>query len=828
MGARMVRLPPLGALQGSRRHLPLLAALAPALWMSRSLVREVPLSYDHSTHLFKAWHFWTEMLARGRLRGWSHYWAFGFPADELVPCGGELWVALFRVLTLGQLSWPHTYALAFGALLLFAAYAAFHFARRYFGPTAGVASAWLTTLDPGAMLQGGWHWYADWGVWPVTLGVSFAVLGLARLEDVASTNTRRDVFWASLWLGAALVTHQLVILLLAIAVPFLLLDHWLRPSRSSVPKSLAVLAAVALALGAVAFFLIPFLARTGETMDLGHRGDALGAVAKRLIDLRTFQNLSPLVHGLCLLGGWLALRARVPGALYMASAGGALVVLSSDILIANLHLERLLHGVIKIEADRMLLAAKLFWFPLGGYGVWQLVRPSGTPSPAARPRARAFRIGGLVLLGAALLLAAGKYLREQKIDTTVKGAEEQRYWHDFQALVSWSRELRQGSSEFYRIAYHSWRGNHLPTLAAVFDQTPIYNLYFTPTQIFDKLPMTDEPEMLQALSVKYVVSPRDLRRGDLAFERRFGQLRVYRFTGYRAEPFRVLGPGRAELLEFEPERIRLRLEGTAPDTRLVLHVASYPRWRASAAGSGLPITAVPVYGVEYPILMEVPAQDGEITFDYVYRAPDWAGLLLTCASVLGLVWMYRGGSAELVPSLRLSERLSRAFRWGLAAAAAVGAALIVLRIQNRAALLPRESVFQRLEGLELTLGDHSCTKLRELSFQCGQHRVRAGVFSGVWGMHLCMNAPAEDELRIHLNTALGTRLWAKYEPAPEGPGSISASIDGAPLGTARTRPATLGQQAIQFDTRAHAGRNGNLEVVLGGAAMHCFDVRILP
>src|SRR6188768_4072279 len=126
----------------TRRAGPGALALAPALWQC-TLLRETPLSYDHAAHLFKAWHFWAEMLGRGRLRGWSHFWAFGFPSDELVPCGGELWVCLFRVVTFGQLTWMRTYALAFAALLVFKALTAFWFTRRYFSDLAALACSWF-------------------------------------------------------------------------------------------------------------------------------------------------------------------------------------------------------------------------------------------------------------------------------------------------------------------------------------------------------------------------------------------------------------------------------------------------------------------------------------------------------------------------------------------------------------------------------------------------------------------------------------------------------------------------------------------------------------
>jgi hypothetical protein len=144
----------LGFMRGGWRTAAAWLSLIPGLIQAFPLFWKTPLSHDHPTHLFKAWHFWTEMLAQWRLRGWSHFWGFGFPADEFVPSGGEIWVSLFRALSLGQLSWLRTYALAFAAFLILVPLTAFVFTRRYFGPTAGLIAAWLTSLDTGGFSRG--------------------------------------------------------------------------------------------------------------------------------------------------------------------------------------------------------------------------------------------------------------------------------------------------------------------------------------------------------------------------------------------------------------------------------------------------------------------------------------------------------------------------------------------------------------------------------------------------------------------------------------------------------------------------------------------------
>jgi 6-pyruvoyl-tetrahydropterin synthase related domain len=809
--------------------LPLGLAVLPALWAAWPLLWKTPLSHDHATHLFKAWHFWEEMLGRGRLRGWSHFWGFGTPSDELVPFGSELWVALFRVATLGQLSWLRTYALAFAGLLILNAVTAFTFARIYLGPAAAVVCAWLTLLDPGAYLEGGWDWQANWGVWPVTLAMSLVLACFTQLERVLQGGRARHVFLAGSCCAASLLTHPMALLALGICVPLLLCDHVLRPNGLEPGRACRALGALAFGVALASFYLVPFLARSAAVQDLGSLGDSLPAVSRKLVQLRTFQNVSGLVHGLALLGAWSALRRRLPGALFLASAGGVLVLLSSGVLIRDLHLERVLPSLIKIEANRFLLVAKSFWFALAGHGAVMLARPPiGADAATSRWRSWTGRVLGAAL-GLALVVPGWRHFYDTQIAKTLIGEQERQYFADFQQLFEWTRQQRLATHEHYRVAYHMPLHEHLATLAPVFDGSLMYKVGYTPVQIYDKLPMTSEPELLEALSVKYVVSAYPLDLPLLTEEKRFGELRLYRFQNYRPEPFSIIGPGKGELLEFSPERVRIRLSDTGPDSRLQIHVASFDRWQATSAGDVLPISTVPVFGAEYPILMEVPARDGDVELSYVYRSIDWVGLLLTLTAVPAFAaacWLAR--RHRFAPrSAEQLRRFARPLGWGavLLMLSLAGAAAAGTRTRER--LLPEQSIFRRVQAPgQMTLGAESCIETAPATFQCGRHRVIADVVAGEWGLHLCMTAPDAGDLRVRAPTRLGSFLAGHYDPVKEGPGSISVSVDGTPLGTVSTRPASLRQQRIQFDTRNRRHEQALVEVVLSGTARNCFDLEV--
>lgn len=793
-------------------------SLLPALVQAFPLFWKTPLSHDHPTHLFKAWHFWTEMLGQWRLRGWSHFWGFGFPSDEFVPSGGEIWVSLFRALSLGQLTWLRTYALAFAAFLLLKPLTAFLFTRRYFGPGAGVIAAWLTSVDAGEFSEGGWAWNVEWGVWPVSLAMCFLLLSFLQLGAVLGTGQARHVLRAGLWSTAALLTHQIALLVLALVVPLLLLGQCSRRRPLPPLRVAQTLGAALLGFALPAATLLPFLARSQYTLDLGGANQSLTEVATRLLELRTFANVPPLVHGLGLLGGWFVLRDGPRSARFIALAALVFLLASSNLLTGVLHLERILPSLIKIENARCLLVAKLFWYPLAGHAcveVAKRLRPLWSRVSSGR--------GGLAALalsaGATLMGSTLPQLYTSRSQKQIQGEAETEFFADLQQVWAWSRELHAQHDGHYRIAYYMPHGDHLATLAPVYDQTLLYKIGVTPTQIFDGLPLNDGRDLLKALSIEYVVSWKPLDAPLFELERNFGSLRLYRFKDYDPNPFDVLGPGHAELLEFAPERVRIRLSEMGPWSRLRIHVGSIDRWQAQIAGTAVPISTVPAQGVEDPVLMEVPARDGELLLRYVYRWSDWLGLLVTL-SALPAFWALTRLGQKPWQSLfsEVTRRRRPLLRLALGGSVLLLGA-VLLRLRDNQRLLPSRSLFYG--DLDLSLGGHPCTKASALSYGCGVQRVEAALVHGR-GDHLCMTSTSREPLRVQIPGELGAFLVAQYD-ALGAPGSIRAELDGNPLGQAHTRPAYMLRQTIQFDTRWRAGTKGDLEVTLEGGPLTCFD-----
>jgi hypothetical protein len=798
-------------------------AALPALLQSLPLLWKTPLSHDHPAHLFKAWHFWTEMLGRGRLRGWSHFWGFGFPSDELVPSGGELWVCLFRVLSLGQLSWQRTYALAFAGFLVFKAVAVYAFARRSFGHGAAVVAAWITCLDVGAFSEGGWVWNTEWGVWPVSLSMCLILVAFVELDRVLATGRARHVLGAGVAVAWALLAHQVALLVLAVVIPLLIVDRLFSEERPPPLRLLQACAAVALGFALSAFTLVPFLARAGSAMDLGVATTSLAEVLGKLVTLRTFARLSPVIHGLALCGAWLALRQRRPQAVFLCASAAAFVVLSSDLLTAVLHLERVFPNVIKIEAPRMLLIAKLFWFPLAGHAIVWVLSRARLPWRPESGSSKAVRRGVQLVLVAAIVLPGLPRLYKAEVEKNIQGEAETPHYADLEQAFAWAQALRQREPGRYRIAYELGRDDHTSTLAPLYDGAPMYKIGDTPSQIFDGMPMTDGPEMLEALSVRYVVSHTRREEPYFAHERSFGALELYRFERYRADPFELEGEGRAELVEWGPERMRVRLRGTSAESRLRLHVAAYERWRATQEQVALPITRVTVHGAEDPVLMEVSASDGELLLEYVDGSPDRLGLLVSLGALPVFAGLWLWGPSPWQRLLAALARRRRPIAWGGAALSFVLALLLVLRVSRAGALLPSRSIFY--SEVELSLAGQPCTRRSELAFDCGPHRVEAKLVHGR-GDHLCMAAPEVGTLRVRSRARLGSFVAGRYDSRGVF-GWLEATLDGRELGWVWTRPGFMRAQSVQFDVRARAGEPGVLELSLSGGALRCFDFWLL-
>ncbi len=832
--------------------------------MAPLLLGQMPLSHDHPVHLYKAWHFWEEMLLQGRLRGWSSFWFFGYPAEELYPIGSDMWVAVFRAATLGLLSWEATYGIAFAGVFAFAAYAIYSFGRRIISPAAGVVAAALWVLDMGDYREGGWSYTVDWAVWVQILAMGFLLLALGALIQVWERGSRRDYASAGLLLAAALLSHQMNVMLLGMALPLLLATRWLADGRP-VGREVWRAAGVCLLGAALAgFYLLPMLARSGWTTNIGDLWRSFDATVHGLLDGTVFANNWPLVVAMGIAGAALAIAQRRSAPIFLVLLAAVLLLISTSTAFEELSFVALSKAFAKIQYQRLIIPAKACLYLLAGLTVAELaVRVA-----AARRRQRdqagatpAWRATALLVLVCAVLAPfvrpALADMRQRYVRTigglTLKSSVY--YWEDYKAFLAWSLAQRQQSKEFYRISYELDRHNHMMMGAPAYNHTPYYKVGYTPAKLFKHNTETTERELYRALSVKYVVGLGPLYREDVVEEKRFGQVWVGRFRDYRPERYTLTGAGKVEVLEFGEEEIRLKLTGTASGSRLKVHVSNYPRWRARLDGEEVPITEAPAYGNAAPMLMEVPVSDGELVFDYVMRAPDWLG---TLATLFGLAAVALLLLARRRPALaaRAAARLYPVSRTGHAIAGWVALALVLAAAgwmayrwtRGAEAEVPTGSVARLLGKAKVTLGDRPCDQYKRTAYgrgwfcsDKGWNYVGNGAVKFGGGLTPCIWAhPLEDGPLVATfpGVVLGSHIDGHHGISD---GGVTGFPDGAPVtmeiradGTlisTQVRQNISGWAGWRVDTSSLSGQKVDLSFSIttprSGGRHYCFDAKVV-
>lgn len=808
------------------------------------LLQQTPLTHDHPTHLFKAWHFYEKMLPSFRLRGFSHYWVFGFPSGELVPFGEEVWVALFRALTFEKLSWLRTYSLALLGLLALLALSGYSLGKHFFGPVTGFFTGLLVVWDPGAWAESGWAWMMEFGVWPNSLGMAFLMLSMVALDRLASGYSRLRFYGASSLVALALFSHQTAIPFLPAYTSLLLFDRWTRKDLNG--RALrSVLGAVIFGFLLSAFYVVPMVARAELTLDLGVRGITVEELAKRIVNERVFHGLWQPLLPLGFAGAFVALKRRIPGSLFLSLGTGLFVLFSTDVVFSEFHVERILPSLRKIEATRMLVGAKVLWFPLVAYAFALPVQAllGFLKDLMTRPREQ-LQAGNLrwilawcLALGllAPYAESAGGILHKAQV-RKILPKEHVEYQKDLVALLQHTKKLRQNSSDLYRIAYDLPMHDHLSTMAPVFDDTWIYKVGYTPTQVFWAFPMRYDVELFKKLLVKHIVSTRKLRGPTVRPRGTFGKLKLYDFVPYQGTPFEILGAGKGDLLEFSPERIRIQVKDAAEGSRLKLYVSIIDHFRATVNGKEVSISPSTIHGPEDPFLMEIPVESGLVTFEYKQRASDKIGAVATLLAFpslfLGRLLRRRSEGRSRIPTFvkRFFERYAlrpATFR-RLGLLAWVVGPLLALGFANRLVvskerLLSERSLFYNLPERSLTLDGAACEERGRFVWRCADKgTVKAERVSGQYGTHLCLTAPRGQRLILKRRVTLTTAITGRYDVRP-GSGTISVAVDQESLGRVAARAQDQGFQFLRFDTRGRAGQAAEVEVTLNGSPLHCFD-----
>lgn len=678
---------------------------------------EMPVSHDHTTHAYKAWIMATQLLPRGRVQGWTHWFLSGDPVGELYPFMGELYVALVYKLALGKLTFAQAYGFSIGLLWVALGACIYLGGRHFVGRLGAACAAVFYVSDLGAWDSGPWDWAIVWGVWPQFLALSFGIVALGRLHVLLARPAPWRFAAFAVPLALALLSHPIASVYLAPAVvlyPILRALHEAKP----VGRMLVIAGAGgALAWGLVAFWQIPFaaLAPTWAARYAMSGGRALDA-GHNLVLAAHFNHSHAVPVVLGLVGAAVALRRRAPGPLLFALHGLGLMYLSTHEALLGLRLLDASEAFGRMQFSRVYGVSKLSWMLAAGHAVQVLAAASAPARKSAstdnvstdnasidnastdnastdnapsawRPTVAVF----LAALAVAPFLPGarnGLLAHRNTLDLHDEaGVPDAQHWQEY---LEWSRvELYERDfvrNGFFRVFYAEF-GNqheHLYYHAGIYNHLPVFKYGVSVASTFYNRVVDVSEAVAQAMNVKYVVSTYDHPFPNLELVRSFGIYNVYRYT--RFNPHRVIVPGAAvHVTRFDNDEIRFTVRNAPPGARARIAAAYYPRWRGTMNGAPVALGETLVVASAAATFIEMPVRDGEAVLRYeplgfhtASRAVSLAALLVA----LGLVVVSARPALRARLASRLAPAWARAAPWASrCAVAAVCAAPVLLYLR---------------------------------------------------------------------------------------------------------------------------------------------------
>jgi hypothetical protein len=473
--------------------------------------------------------------------------------------------------------------------------------------------------------------------------------------------------------------------------------------------------ALGLALALAAWWLWPMSAHRGYMASYGWLYAPLDAMLRMLQAGQWTQLMAPAAGFTALLGLGVA-AVRGSGFLrFVALLALVHWLLASTDVFWTLRLDRLSSGFSHIQYQRFLTAAKPGLFLLAGAVVGGLA-VMARRTWSWRPVHKAMSIGSAAI-AAALIAWLARDAWNLARRHGVGAVQVERMPGDpafaaaYEQFLQWAASARQGQPGDWRIAVRTDRNAHWFMDSPVHTGTPIYKIGFTPGDNFVHKPESGSSRLLDLAQARYLLTQGGSGPAQVAS---FGPLRVFERPG-AAGIARIDGPGEllVDAADLQAGLVHVRLAGAAPDSRLVFHVAGYPRWDLSfrpgedATAESVPWIEVPVVGDgptatpeqrlrgelrggkalgddgSEPTLIAAPARDGVYELRYArWRWFDAAGLLASLAALAACVSLVR--SPRLVDRLRpLARTLARPTVLVTAAAAVL--LLAGLRWQGAAA-----------------------------------------------------------------------------------------------------------------------------------------------
>jgi hypothetical protein len=589
----------------------LVAGLA-SVMVSQITSGDRPVSHDHTIHYFKAWQLHRDFLAHGKLYGWSHRWFAGYPVNYLYPPGADLWVNAVAGLSFGALDFSQAYAVAFWLFHVFTGLSLYRFGRLVGGPWVGLLAAVLCLTDLSDFRMGGWEYTIEYGVWPQTLSLDFGLLALCSLPGIVERRTLAPLGAFGLLMGMAIITHPIQLIVLALLLLATALAAGFARGVHAATAIFRLALAYGLALLVASLWLIPFLSSRSETNAMGVWWDSTYEMGKGLLDLGALPGTLGYVIAFGVLAIVVMLRSRRFILLLTALLALCIPAVSNATFVDELHLPMLMSAFSKVQFIRLSTMVKPFWFVLAAYfAVAALVHarrltlgPADAPAPAGESHAKAALLAATVgLLTLPVLVPAGQAFFTRHVAKSMMTEANRPFLRDRIALARWLRSSLPKDG-FYRVGIFMGHNHELMDLGAQIDR-PIYKRGFTPASDFVYQMQERDPEILQAINLRFAISKVFLPADEFESVANFGIYGVYRFKRWQPQPFEISeGKGEVKLERFGNEEIVLR---AAPGSqgKLRLNVSYFSRWHAYRDGKPVPITIT--------FLREAPDSTGFIT-----------------------------------------------------------------------------------------------------------------------------------------------------------------------------------------------------------------------
>ncbi|MBN1655216.1 MAG: hypothetical protein JXA30_15715 [Deltaproteobacteria bacterium] len=639
-----------------------------------------PVSHDHTVHYVKAWQMHEYLLPRGRLFGWSHSWFAGYPAGYLYPIGTDLWVNAVYYLALGMLSFSQAYGVAFWLFHLLSGYAGYRFGRVVAGPHVGLISGILALTDISEFRFGGWEYTINYGVWPQSLSLAFALLAFCRLPGLAEGRRLSDIGVFGFWMGLALITHPIHLLFIPLVVTSATVAAAFAKEVRTAAAVFRLLLASLLAFLVAAVWLLPFFATKSYASTMGVWWDTTYEMGTGLLKLTAFPGTLGYVLAFGVLAIAILLRTRRFISLFTAFTAVLIPFLCSSSFIDEFHLPYLSEAFSRVQFIRISTMVKPFWFTLSALFLVAVLRSlrrlseaevTGFQRNARRNGADSFFVAtswalilGLVLVPIAVPALWAFWTRH--VDKKLMVESERPLREERMQMVRWMKK-NLPKDGFYRIGIFTGHEHDLLDLATELDR-PLYKRGFTPCSNYVYKVRTKETEVLEAVNLRFALAKKVLDEERFELIKSYGELNLYRFIYWRPEPYEILeGSGKVRVERFADEEIVFR---AAPGSSgvLRLNVSNFPRWHAYRDGRSIPITTTVLEQERAATgFMTVKLAPGRYRFVFQPDTVEQAGFPLSLLGILiasllvlsdrreqGLLWVRK----PILAATTLAQRLS--------------------------------------------------------------------------------------------------------------------------------------------------------------------------